>query len=525
MFKIKNIWQKIQDWYYNHRWIGYLAVFLIALIYFVALQWTPVFADPDAFYHSKMAIMIRDQGLIKNFIWLPFTVLGNYYIDQHFLYHVFLILFVSLFNPLWGVKLATIILAALLALVFYWFLKTSRIKWPGAWTALLLVSEPLIFRINLVKANSASLIFILLIVYALIHRRYLAVFFLNFFYVWLYGGWPIIIPTLFFYLLADFFAGEGGVRERLKRLFNKHNWFSLGAVFGGLIVGVVVNPYFTQNLNFYWQQFVQIGVINYGAAIGVGAEWYPYKPLELLTASSPLAAVFIPLVLLFFIFIKKQNRLSWKFLFLSLFFLAITFKSRRYVEYFIPAAVLFAAFSYNAVFGRFRLRDWRREFFSGWQRWALGAVWSILLVFLLIIIGFQSINLREGLRRGYSFTGFKNASEWLADHTGKGEVIFHSDWDDFPALFYFNSRDVYISGLDPTFLYKEDAKKLEDYAAITRGNYIGDAVKTIREEFQSRYVLIGKDHPQMKKLFDDRPEADLIYDDKDVWIYKLTDRL
>ena len=47
----------------------------------------------------------------------------------------------------------------------------------------------------------------------------------------------------------------------------------------------------------------------------------------------------------------------------------------------------------------------------------------------------------------------RGASEWLADHTPEGSLIFNADWVEFPELFYYNQRNVYVTGLDPRYLY------------------------------------------------------------------------
>ena len=97
-----------QQWW----WLGYLAIFSISFVVLLVLQAAPVFADPDSFYHAKMALLIRDQGVIHTFPWLDLTVLGQHYTDQHFLYHVLLIPFVTWFPPLVGLKLATVFFGA-----------------------------------------------------------------------------------------------------------------------------------------------------------------------------------------------------------------------------------------------------------------------------------------------------------------------------------------------------------------------------------------------------------------------------
>jgi hypothetical protein len=46
--------------------------------------------------------------------------------------------------------------------------------------------------------------------------------------------------------------------------------------------------------------------------------------------------------------------------------------------------------------------------------------------------------------------------EWMRTHVPAGQVVFNTDWDDFPKLFYYDPTHAYVSGLDPTYLYDRD---------------------------------------------------------------------
>jgi len=129
-----------------------------------------------------------------------------------------------------------------------------------------------------------------------------------------------------------------------------------------------------------------------------------------------------------------------------------------------------------------------------------------------------SLPLSEGeVPRSFSTTGIPAES---LGSKGGGEIIFHSDWDDFPMLFYWNSKNYYISGLDPTFLYLKNRDLYEKYVKITSGEQKTDLAEIIKNDFKSRYVLIGKDHPKMADNFSKDNDFKLVYEDEDAWIYK-----
>ena len=89
--------KKISDYLDQNLGLAGLIIFAAFLSLFGYLQAFGGFADPDSYYHVKMAELIASNGIIKNFPWLPFSILQNNYVDHHFLYHVYLAPFVSLF--------------------------------------------------------------------------------------------------------------------------------------------------------------------------------------------------------------------------------------------------------------------------------------------------------------------------------------------------------------------------------------------------------------------------------------------
>ena len=134
----------VREW----PWLSYVVVYAAAFALFLAFQASPYFADPDSFYHAKMALLIRDQGIVHQFPWLNLTTLGQHYTDQHFLYHVLLIPFVTWLPPLIGLKLATVMFGATLATVFYWAARRLGARWPLLFVFLFLATRPLTFRIS-----------------------------------------------------------------------------------------------------------------------------------------------------------------------------------------------------------------------------------------------------------------------------------------------------------------------------------------------------------------------------------------
>ena len=65
---------------------------------------------------------------------------------------------------------------------------------------------------------------------------------------------------------------------------------------------------------------------------------------------------------------------------------------------------------------------------------------------------------------------YAGASNWLEQNTAEGELVFQTDWDDFPRLFYYNTHNTYLIGLDPTYLQLYDAELYNLWVDITQGD-------------------------------------------------------
>lgn len=525
-----------QEW----RWLSYLVVFLLSFSLLLYYQANNVFADPDSFYHAKMALLIRDAGIVRDFPWLQLTTLGQHYTDQHFLYHVILIPFETWLSPLMGLKLATVVFGASLLTVFYWFLRTFNIRWAFFYFVLLLFSRPFIFRISLAKAPSTSLILLLVGLAWVFRFQIKRAAGLAFTYVWYYGGFPL------FGVVTAVYVGVSILYNRLHRRMSSHRFIDnvlalvrrparrmrvnpnlaiLLAVVVGLAAGVIFNPYFPHNLFFYWQQLVNIGIINFRDVIGVGAEWYPYGFLALATN-----AAFVSLLLLLSIVAiifrgKQMTKQTWALMLLTIFFMALTLKSRRYVEYYIPIAMLYGAFAINDALsgpkGEELLRTGRRMIQANMWSKAIAGIFALyLLSGIGYIAGRDGVGQVADLRSGFALTKFQAVGTWMSENTPVGSRVVHSDWDEFPPLFYYDSHNTYIAGLDPTFLYKANQEQYWTWVNITLAKYSGNVYDAVTKTLGAQYVFVAQGHFGMENEIQQDGHFTLVYRDNEASVYK-----
>jgi hypothetical protein len=502
-----------------HRWIARLTgwvfgsgfgVWLVFLLFLAAVQLsTPDLPGNDGYYHIRLASLMRTEGLKPAFPWLPLTILNpREYYDHHFLYHVALIPFT--FGDLReGAKWASVLFASLTFLAFWRLLKKQDVLYPGLWAlGLLAVSEAFIYRMSLPRAQSLSFGVLVLAVHWLLHGKHLRLFFLAFVYVWLYNAFPLLLLVSGAYVLA------GGLTER------RWNMAPLVYTAAGLLLGSFINPYFPYNLLFAYQHILP--KILEPTSVSVGSEWYPYTTGQLIK-NSPLALLaFLSSFLALGFTPRRINRRTLTAFLLACLFGFMLFQSRRFVEYFPPFALLLAAFAWNPL-----LVEVRERLNTGPPvlRLSRVAVRSSILpaALLVILLPFALFTLsaaQKSIRTSQPYQLYQGASEWLKTHSPPGERIFQTDWDDFPRLFFYNTHNTYLVGLDPTYLQLADPALYDLWVEITRGE-VDSPSRHIAADFGSRFVLSDLEHEGF--LFQARKDPYLleVYRDEEAVIFEV----
>jgi hypothetical protein len=525
MSKIKKLFKKYK--------LDYLSLTIIMTSYYGYIQWNAFIGDPDGFYHAKLAKWLTEGRLIESLPWMQFSSLKDSFTDHHLLYHLILAPFTVIFDPLIGVKIATVLFAVAMVLTFYWLLKKMYIPWAWYFSLAFLLLSGLNFRISLIKANSLSILMIWLIIYALFEQKKWLALILGWLFVWLYGGWPLAILILGAYIASQKIYQKIHTHKlklfwhQTLHLFKPHKKpqpilkISL-YLLSGLALGLILSPYWPQNLYFYYQQFLQIGVVNMGSQFIVGSEWYGTSITQIISSAPHIfVAAFISFIILFFK-IKKVSKLTWFSFLMTFIFLVLTIKSRRYVEYYMPFSLLYLA---SAVKDINAFTNWSKikKIWRGLSRQIHVYLYASIFVLLVLILPFAYDRiLGVQLSGRHPMDSFQEASQWLINNTEPDSIVFHSDWDEWPILFYQNDHNRYIIGLDPTFMENYDSELHTLYREITTGNIRYKVSKYIKEDFKASYVFVDKDgHESLIRNLDIDPEILEVYEDQKTIIYQL----
>ncbi|HEX8423426.1 MAG TPA: hypothetical protein VF634_08445 [Pyrinomonadaceae bacterium] len=497
--------------------------------------------DFDGYYHIGWSQQLWQgirAGRIPQFIWLPLTTLNpRDYVDHHFLFHVLQIPFTFFSDVRTGAKISAWLFASLALVSCYWMIIRYRIKYPLLWlVALLGCSAPFLFRMSMTKAMSVSVVLLVIGIHLLFQRKYLWLLPLAFFFTLTYD---------MFVLLALVAAIWTAVLAWSERRFE---WRPVLWVGVGILAGTIINPYFPHNLQLLYAHIL-MKFTSKGFSTAVGQEWYPYESWDFVRNC---AVAFVSMVAGYIAFNphdRKRTAQSLFFLIFSTVLLVANARWRRFAEYWPPFAVLFAAFALQLVFERARsvygnlpedVLDELEPYLDSpastparagatattpWSEAHKTFAASIIGVLLMVpMIAMVVAETRE-IATTAPHDDYTKGIEWMRTHVPAGQVIFNTDWDDFPKLFYYDPTHAYVSGLDPTYLYDKDQSLSRLYEDITLGRN-KDPGPAIRDRFGARYVFTDNEdvHNDFYDAAMDSGWFDEVYTDNDCTVLYIRDQ-
>lgn len=494
--------------------------------------------DFDGYYHMKWARLLWENIRSRHFApplftWLPLTTLNPHdYADHHYLFHVFLIPFTWFRDLQTGGKVAAVVFGTLAVFSCYWLIVRYEIRYRLIWLlALLACSAPFLYRLNMTKAPPFAIIFLVIGTYLLFERRY----------------WPLLPLAFVFALTYDMFVLLGVTVIIWTIVFawseGRFEWRPLVFVLTGSALGLIINPYFPRNIHLFWEH-ARIKITPNDFATKVGQEWYPYDTREFVVNSYVALAAMLIGYLGFEWSDRKRAERPLYLLILSTALMLMTARWKRFAEYFPPFAILFAAFTVEnmwrgrAIFTQLPedvlkdlepfldrqqpsaiQKETRRR--QKWQMIQGSAVAVGLGIALFANVYRTARDIHESEPRNY----YANGAAWMRANIPAGQLVFNTDWDDFPRLFYFDPTHAYVSGLDPTYLLDRNTELSKLYERITTGEE-EDPASLIRDRFGSRWVFSDntKDHDA---FYDNALRSgwfDRVYEDADCSVLHIRDQ-
>ncbi|MGB8982906.1 MAG: hypothetical protein WCC12_13615, partial [Anaerolineales bacterium] len=122
--------------------------------------------------------------------------------------------------------------------------------------------------------------------------------------------------------------------------------------------------------------------------------------------------------------------------------------------------------------------------------------------------------------RSKSYGLYANVSAWLEKNTPTGARVFQTDWDDFPRLFFYNTHNTYLVGLDPTYLQLYDAELYDLWVDITQGD-VENPSQVIATTFDSHYIHTDLNHRDFLQVAAQDPGLKEVYRDDQAVVFEV----
>lgn len=499
--------------------------------------------DYDSYYHFRWSRMLWDGLLTGNFPprfdALPLTTLNpTDYVDHHFLFHILQIPFTWFGDFHLGAKVGTWLFACAALFSCYWLIVRYRLSYPLAWlVALLGCSAPFLYRIQMGKAMSVSIVLLVAGIYLLFERKYKWLLPLSFVFALTYDMVFLLWVAAGVWLLVTLW-GEQKLSKPVVRAA-----VALALVVAGTALGYVINPYFPHNIQLVYEHLL-MKVTPKDFTTPVGGEWYPYNTWEFLGNCGVAAAAMLTGYIAFRDSAKKESQRMLFFLVFATFLMIVNARWRRFSEYWPPFAILFAAFAVQPLIDRARAgvsslteeAGERREGSDAtesaekWRAMELAMVGLATVLLAAPLVWYLYITSKDiasmpgpGLYRG--------GMEWVSKNVPRDEPLYNADWDDFPKLFFYDPQRPYVAGLDPTYLLDENPELMKHYGSIGRGEEENPG-PIIREKFCvgegaarrcARYAFLDHEHEAFYNNALDSGWFDEVYADGDCIILRVRD--
>lgn len=488
--------------------------------------------DFDGYYHIKWSRMLweglRNRAFPPVFTWLPLTTLNpNDYVDHHLLFHFFQIPFT--FGDLRsGAKISSILFASLAVFSCYWLLIHYRIRYGLVWLlALLACSAAFLFRLNMAKAPPLTIIYLIVAIYLLFKQKYWPLIPLAFLFTLTYDMFVLLILAVVIWVIVIAWT------ER------RFEWRPLVWVLLGTVAGFIINPYFPENLQLFYEHLKIKLLLWEDYSAKVGNEWYPYTSWEFLGVSLVACVAMLVGYIAFDPADRKRAHHPLFFLLFSTALMIMTVRWKRSVEYWPPFAVMFAAFALRpwlmgarSAFTRLppdimeELEPFldRRESIPNedkdlWKTICAAAVAVVLggALAMNLYITYKDIEMSE------PHDHYRAGAEWMRSNVTSAQTVFNTDWDDFPRLFYYDPSHNYVAGLDPSYLFEKNPELWKLYERITLGHE-EDPGPLIRDRFGARYVFSDNKHDSFFANAMASGWFDIVYEDTECTILRIRDQ-
>lgn len=495
------------------------------------------FASPhtvgtDPYYHAQASLLGMDL-LSKQFPWTQQSLFTNNFADKEFLFHVLLFPFVWL-GGLTGAKIATVLFASTAIFAMYLLCRQRNVNTPFLWVILVFAAADLfLYRISITRPHILSLALTLGLCWALLENKRWWVVGFCFLFVYTYTAYHLVIGIAVLYCL--------------NHLLHAKKWDTalFSFAFFGTLLGILLHPHFPNNLLIWKVQNVDVLHLVWSSIdLGFGSEFQPPDSRWFLV-NFTVAFFCLPIALFWSSWKQvKMKEDTTYFVFLAFGFFCLSLMSKRFAEYWPVYALLASAclvrdadvplsWKYLLEFTpyhyriRKRVKELNQEKFiecadTGYHPAMLNnGKWVTLCITIIAVLFFyRTVSKAMYLNSLEHEPYYMQAALWMKENVPDGETIFHSDWDEFPQLFYYNPENYYLNCLDPIFMYAHNPDIWLLWKQIGRGEIEG-LDQVIPEKFNSHWIFLSQEFVGARLQCNLNPNITLRYEDQYGFVYEI----
>jgi len=528
MEKVKIFFKTLLCSWNKHPLVASFFIFLAVFLFYssIYINNAGISMIDDHFFHFKYANMLRTEGWseMKDFKggFLMKTENGESKFGLS-LFHLAIIPFTYFQDKILGLKLSDIFLAASALGLFYYVLRKAKITYPLFFTFALLVSPFLIHRLLMGRSYVLTISLVFLEIYLASKKDYGKLFFVTLIHLFWHS-------STFWLPIAIIGAVEAARYLVVQKFFYKNIFAGIGALIGGVI--------FLPNFQEFWSWLAIHFYAQKGAASnslgGEGMELYTKSAFDGSFVSKDIffAVVLICIALVIYFYVKQRDNANLydeeseqsvyiiiiyaSFIFLLVVILATMTISGRFYDYYYAAIIFLAAVILTKL-----EKDGSIIFKGNMRKYIAGA----LIVFIISIMFNNFIELKKNIS-SFRYDNFAKVARWLENNSKENELVFVHNWSFFPMLFFYNSKNIYTAGLEPSRLKhyseelywkwynmyeynfycdkkidcKEEAKIIRDKLASTneeeKKEFLKESgrkmINSVKYDFGSRFIVSAK---------------------------------
>lgn len=423
--------------------------------------------DPDRFYHFALSRYMVEQGglFLKEYPPVEDLGWGEYFSDKEFLYHQFTRIGYWLAKDQGIIAISLAISFSSLMLLYFFGATTGSVPLGLAASLMLLFSPAIYPRLFMVRPHVLAIFAFIGLVGFLFRRQPKWV--LTFSLIFSLAYHAVYVPGLFFLAMI---ASSFLFRSPKLMEFRKASLFGIA----GLVLGVLLNPYFPSNLVSAWQ-ISQIPGLMTGALshISFGQELYAVGSNHFLQLLLSSLLVTVAGIYFWGKSTDSEEKVDFYLLvFLCFFTGALAFLSRRGAEYFVPSTVFLFILTAKSL--------WSKDY----------EMWKRLLIPIGGFVLFTVVFIKD-IQRATQVKKEKYVEDSLLAATilpNEEIKVFNCEWDLAPYILYQRPKARVTDLLDPSLLYFANPPLFQAKSKLQQG-LVGNPQALLKELFRADYVF------------------------------------